>query len=56
MSVADDPVLAEVLTSQSGHKVQLVTNPGGERRVWVTMAMQNAELAIGRRLTRNKLV
>jgi len=46
----DDPVLAEVLTSQSGHKVQLVTNPGGERRVWVTMAVQNAELAIGQKL------
>ncbi len=46
----DDPVLAEVLTSQSGHKVQLTTNPGGERRVWVTMAIQNAELAIGQKL------
>jgi excinuclease ABC subunit C len=46
----DDPVLAEVLTSQSGHKVVLVTNPGGERRVWVTMAVQNAELAIGQKV------
>jgi excinuclease ABC subunit C len=45
----DDSVLAEVLTSQSGHKVVLVTNPGGERRVWVTMAVQNAELAIGQK-------
>ncbi len=46
----DDPVLVEVLTEQSAHKVQLVTNPGGERRVWVTMATQNAELAIGQKL------
>ncbi len=46
----DDPVLAEVLSAQSGHKVQLVTNPGGERRVWVTMAVQNAELAIRQKL------
>jgi excinuclease ABC subunit C len=46
----DDPVLAEVMSSQSGHKVVLVTNPGGERRVWVTMALQNAELAIGQKL------
>ena len=46
----DDPVLAEVLSSQSGHRVQLVANPGGERRVWVTMAVQNAELAIGQKL------
>src|SRR5450631_1674408 len=46
----EDPVLVEVLTEQSAHKVQLVTNPGGERRVWVTMATQNAELAIGQKL------
>jgi excinuclease ABC subunit C len=46
----EDEVLAEVLTAQSGHKVQLVANPGGERRVWVTMAAQNAELAIRQKL------
>ena len=46
----DDPVLAEVLSSQTGHKVQLTANPGGERRVWVTMATQNAELAIHQKL------
>ena len=46
----ENPVLVEVLTEQSVHKVQLVTNPGGERRVWVTMATQNAELAIGQKL------
>jgi len=42
--------LADVLSSQSGHKVDIVTNPGGERRVWVTMATQNATLAIRQRL------
>ena len=46
----EDPVLAEVLSEQSGHKVQLIANPGGERRVWVTMAVQNAGLAIGQKL------
>ena len=45
-----DAVLADVLSAQSGHRVQLVASPGGERRVWVTMAMQNAELAIGQKL------
>jgi excinuclease ABC subunit C len=45
-----DPVLAEVLSEQSGHKVQLIANPGGERRVWVAMAVQNAGLAIGQKL------
>lgn len=42
--------LAEVLSSQSGRKVEIVSNPGGERRVWVTMAIQNATLAIRQRL------
>src|SRR4029077_10683481 len=46
----DDPVLADVLSAQSGHKVQLVAHPGGERRVWITMAIQNAELAIRQKL------
>jgi excinuclease ABC subunit C len=46
----DGDLLAEVLSGQAGHKVQLVTNPGGERRVWVTMATQNAELAIRQKL------
>ena len=46
----DSDVLAEVLSAQSDRKVEIVTNPGGERRVWTTMAAQNAELAIQQRL------
>jgi len=46
----DDKVLAEVLTAQSSRKVNLVANPGGERRVWVTMATENARLAIRQKL------
>ncbi|MDQ6916953.1 MAG: excinuclease ABC subunit UvrC [Pseudomonadota bacterium] len=46
----ENAVLAEVLSEQSGHKVQLIANPGGERRVWVAMAVQNAGLAIGQKL------
>jgi excinuclease ABC subunit C len=42
--------LAEVLSAQSGRKVEVTTNPGGERRVWVTMATQNATLAIRQKL------
>ncbi|HEV3239297.1 MAG TPA: excinuclease ABC subunit UvrC [Casimicrobiaceae bacterium] len=45
-----DAVLAEVLSAQSGRKVHLVANPGGERRVWVTMATENARLAIRQKL------
>ncbi|MHB8495644.1 MAG: excinuclease ABC subunit UvrC [Casimicrobiaceae bacterium] len=48
---ADDATaLAGVLSEQAGRKVEIVTNPGGERRVWVTMATQNATLAIRQRL------
>src|SRR5271157_508717 len=43
----DDEVLAEVLSAQAGRKVSLVANPGGERRVWMSMASENARLAIG---------
>jgi excinuclease ABC subunit C len=46
----DDAVLAEVLAAQSGRKVHLIANPGGERRVWVTMAIENARLAIRQKL------
>ena len=46
----DQDALADVLSSQSGHKVEIVVNPGGERRVWLTMAAQNATLAIRQRL------
>jgi len=46
----DVDALAEVLTAQSARRVEIVTNPGGERRVWLTMAMQNATLAIRARL------
>jgi excinuclease ABC subunit C len=42
--------LAEVLTTQSGRKVEITTHPGGERRVWLTMATQNATLAIRQKL------
>ena len=46
----DVEALAEVLSMQSSRKVDIVTNPGGERRVWLTMATQNAQLAIRQRL------
>jgi excinuclease ABC subunit C len=48
--VADHAALAEVLSAQSGQKVEIVGNPGGERRVWLAMALQNATLAIRQKL------
>ena len=46
----DSELLADVLSAQSSRKVEIVAHPGGERRVWTTMAVQNAELAIQQRL------
>ncbi|MCC7326185.1 MAG: excinuclease ABC subunit UvrC [Burkholderiales bacterium] len=48
--VAEHAALSDVLSLQSGYKVEIVGNPGGERRVWLTMALQNAALAIRQRL------
>ena len=48
--VVEQEALAEVLSLQSGQKVEIIGNPGGERRVWLTMALQNATLAIRQKL------
>jgi excinuclease ABC subunit C len=47
---ADADALAEVLSDQAARRVEIVVNPGGERRVWVTMATQNTVLAIRQKL------
>jgi len=46
----EQDALAEVLSAQSGQRVAIVGNPGGERRVWLAMAVQNAEFAIRQKL------
>src|SRR5436190_16991022 len=46
----DHAALAEVLSAQAGQRVEIVGNPGGERRVWLKMALQNAEFAIRQKL------
>jgi excinuclease ABC subunit C len=48
--VDDHAALAELLSAQAGQKVEIIGNPGGERRVWLTMAQQNATLAIRQKL------
>jgi len=48
--VLDQAALAEVLSAQSGQKVEIVGNPGGERRVWLAMAQQNALLSLRQKL------
>jgi excinuclease ABC subunit C len=46
----DTAALEELLSQQSGIKVQFNNNPAGERRVWLRMAEKNAELAIAQRI------
>ena len=46
----DHAALAEVLSAQAPHPVRIVGNSGGERRVWLAMAAQNATLAIRQKL------
>ncbi|MCC6867647.1 MAG: excinuclease ABC subunit UvrC [Burkholderiales bacterium] len=48
--VDDHVALAEILSAQAGQKIEIVGNPGGERRVWLAMAQQNATLAIAQKL------
>ncbi len=46
----DLDALAEVLSAQCARRVEIVGNPGGERRVWLAMATENATFAIRRKL------
>ena len=45
-------LLQTLLTEQSGHKVVINLRPVGERRVWLEMANNNAQLALKQMLNR----
>lgn len=45
-------LLQNLLTEQSGHKVVINLKPLGERRVWLEMAADNAQLALKQMLNR----
>jgi excinuclease ABC subunit C len=46
----DAPALEALLHESTGHKVQINTNPVGERRAWVEGARENARLALSQRV------
>ncbi|MBB5017745.1 excinuclease ABC subunit C [Chitinivorax tropicus] len=48
--VPEPEPLQQLLSEQAERKVLLNTSPTGERRVWLEMAIKNAEIAIGQRL------
>ena len=45
-----DEVFEQLLSAHAGHKVQIVVNPAGERRVWLEMALKNATLGAQQQL------
>lgn len=44
----DQPALMMALTSQCGHRINLVFQPQGQRRQWLEMAQKGAEFALQR--------
>jgi excinuclease ABC subunit C len=44
--LADGDLIAELLTGQAGHRVELCANVRGDRARWVKMALHNAEHAL----------
>jgi excinuclease ABC subunit C len=44
--------LQQLLTEQCGHKIIMQSNPVGEKRAWLSMATENAQLALKQMMNR----
>ena len=49
----DEPALLIALSEQAGHRIHLVLQPQGQRRLWLEMAQKNAEIALERILAKS---
>ena len=47
----DQPELIVALSEQCGHRINLVLQPGGQRRQWLEMAQKGGEIALARLLS-----
>ncbi len=51
LQITDD--LSSLLVRQAGRKVSVAANPVGDKRIWLDMALKNADIAITQRLGRH---
>ncbi|HEY1042734.1 MAG TPA: excinuclease ABC subunit UvrC [Telluria sp.] len=47
----DQPALMAALAEQCGHRINLVFQPGGQRRQWLELAQKGAEISLARLLS-----
>lgn len=49
----DEPALMVALSEQCGHRIHIISQPQGQRRLWLEMAQKNAAIALDRVLSQS---